>query len=1033
MNRKLSISFLVVSMLLYAGAVVQRPGLAAPTHVPSSADVETFKVNWNISVNHYKDSSGGDFVDWEKEEISIAGGATVRAPRDFGPSQALPFQLTETDDYEHVSSGPCGSYHATSSIQDSQRYTGGPDPFWVNPYVWLLTTPQGNQWYMTNPLYSSPWDIAPDNSMRVFHYHRVEDQRNWCPGGSNDHQEWDFQLEPLIPPPPGPNGWAAFNVLYSNDGVTFALDLSYEADPWTHVDYHVSVAGTGCPATALAPAAEQGPSSSVCGCASRPLGEVIDAGNRIVTTLDVSRGDGALLAPLGPFDIGPNGRWPLDYVVTCMGRKVSNAELKISVKPKQGSGSHGHGDASRPRGYLNGVKITQAQPNIKITTDAHGTATVQFEPGRDLQDELWGISGDYEVTAQSTRFPSAKIEDVVRVGVPNLGVLIPGPNYVLAPSKSHKGNSTLYGTSATLNAVKQLANDFRTIQDAHNQVLTQTGKTPWPIAQVIAGDISLRSGGLLDLQNSWVPPHKGHDYGQDVRLDYKIPPSLMSLAGKQGLAWLEHIFEMSGTKYGQWYASDGKRNLRVGSLASASVEATQATGGPDLTTVAFVSDPEDRYTAGAGQTVTYTIGVENLAADSPAYGVVLTATLPTGLSFVRAIPAPTRLVSGDQPVWDLGTLTAEGIPQVFDVVGQIGAGVAPGTVLTITAEAGLSEADVNPADNQAESFGLEVQPSGADLITYSEIEASAMIPGQLVTFTVGASNGGNVSAAASALTLTLPASVTLVSAIPAPYSVGPDRVSWQLGDITVNALAEVTMTAYLHPALGATVLLSPTEEGGDVLTYTLQVSTVTPDFDPSNNVQDVVMPLEFAGPDLLAKLTVATASGSAVTAGQDITYTVFYGNYGNQTAPTTTLTLSLWSGMQLVNAEPAPGRTITSSTFLGGVLGWDMGDLPVGDQGEIRVRVHVVQIPSEGNMVLAVVRSNEVDVQPTDNVDVRIESSKSYAVYLPLVMASAHGGPAPTATATPTPTATVGTPPPPPPGLGPRRFPAVMTATPATP
>jgi uncharacterized repeat protein (TIGR01451 family) len=203
------------------------------------------------------------------------------------------------------------------------------------------------------------------------------------------------------------------------------------------------------------------------------------------------------------------------------------------------------------------------------------------------------------------------------------------------------------------------------------------------------------------------------------------------------------------------------------------------------------------------------------------------------------------------------------------------------------------------------------------------------------------------------------------------------------------------------------------------------------------------MPLEFAGPDLLAQLKAGTASGSALAAGQDITYTVFYGNYGNQVAPTTTLTLSLWSGMQLVSAEPAPSRTITSSTFLGGVLGWDMGDLPVGDSGVIRVRVHVANIPPEGSMVLAVVSSNEIDIEPTDNVDVRLESSKSYAVYLPLVMASGHGGPVPTATATPTPpagptsvptpTATVGTPHPLLPSLGPRQFPAMMTATPAAP
>ena len=68
--------------------------------------------------------------------------------------------------------------------------------------------------------------------------------------------------------------------------------------------------------------------------------------------------------------------------------------------------------------------------------------------------------------------------------------------------------------------------------------------------------------------------------------------------------------------------------------ASTSAAAAQPVSGPDLTTVAFLSDPEDRYTAGAGQTVTYTVGVENLATDAPAHGVIVTATLPAGLSLV---------------------------------------------------------------------------------------------------------------------------------------------------------------------------------------------------------------------------------------------------------------------------------------------------------------------------------------------------------------------------------------------------------------
>ncbi len=1077
MNRKLFVSCLVALVLLFFSAGSQHTSLAVPSSSPSQANEETFEVSWDISVKHFRDESTADNTNWERQQIHIEGSATVHVPHDGKPSRALPFVLTETDDYEQVISDSCRSYHRTALIQDPDRYSGGPDRFWVNPYVWLTAHQQGTQWYMTNPLHDNSWDIAPDNSMRTFTYHIVETNVS-CVPAENYSNEWTLQLEPLIPPPPGPNGWAAFNVLNSSDGKTFALDLTYDADDWTHVDYHVNIHKLGSCEKQASP---------------------IDISNPAIDDLHVQ-------AEVSPGTIPPNKGDTLQppdpavltVSVTCEGVPVKNAGVKVAVKAKDKSGGHVHtaGPNPRPRGYLRGpgqanfTQITDKVPSITVLTDSTGRAKIDFRPGTDYNTggasncagNQRGIAGTYEITSTLTdsRFKYRKATLDIEVKRTDFVELHGGSNYVIQYNSSVHPQGT-WGTLATTNAIPLVANDFYNAQVKHNHELTTATppKEAWPIVPLGILDISLKDGGLFETGgvnvcapgqpttkfSPWEIPHQTHLKGNGV----DIATSFWNdgtAAGWKRFIWWRNTLRAVGCNYGLW-ARERTFHLNVDQDAAswgtyhAGCSKTYQIEKPGLlqadplaphlrTTVApdlfalvepqFMGD-EPLFPA-PGQQVSFTLSVNNLLGTADAHSVELTATLPAGLIFVSATPAPSRMVSASQPVWDMGGFAAGAVPQVIDMITQVDSGVSAGASLTVTAQVSGAEADAID-DNNVAVGGVDIMPPGADLALDTEgLLGAAMTVGRDVTFTLDVLNHGNMTAANTTLTLTLPASVTLVSAVPAPSSAVPSRASWQLGNIAPEESAEVTVTVYLSPALGAAALSSPTEESS-ALTYTLQVSTNSYDFDSSNNVQNIVMSVEFAGPDLSANLRATSASGGALSAGQDVTYTVLYGNYGNQIAPTTTLALSLWSGMRLVSAEPAPSRAITSSTFLGGVLGWDIGDLSVGDSGEIHVRVHVADIAPEGSMVLAAISSNAMDIQPTDNVDVRIESRKSCAVYLPLVMVSSHGGSAPTATATPTPppnatstptpTATAGTPHPLLPGFGLRQFTAMMTATPAAP
>lgn len=951
--------------------------VAAPA-APAQGE-ETFIVDWNITASGNSTTSSGHTQITKWRQITIRG-AAVAHRKSWESLQTIPFELTVTDDWEAISTSPCLSYRERWSITDPARYTGGPDPFWNTPAIFWPRQRADGSWYMEDPFF--PAFFSTGQLTRVFTY-RVNEFYQDCYNNSGafttTHEEAGY-LGVISPLPPFEGD--ATGTIFSRSE-TYVLET---ADPPLTVRFHATIR-RACGAAAAAATSGQSPNQQVCGCAAYPRSHIFDADDPIVTTLEVS-------SSLPPEFIHPDTDADINFVATCEGRRVKNAELEVTVKPVETSGGHLH-DGNRPRGYLNGVEITESRPSIKVKTDGRGNAAVQFMAGKDLQTQTRGIAGIYVVKARSTRFPysqRSQTGESIPVLVWGLQELGPGANYsIFSSGREHPKQH--YGTPATLNAVRQLVDAFRQRQEEHNADLRFYSKPEWPIASVIVWAVSLEDGGLFDLPREgwWRPPFDLHQYGHQVLLLPSVDGlEFPGVARKEAIAWIEREFRHLGARYGGWYSDGGSPwNLVVRQETTLQANAGPTAEGPNLATLAFLSDSTGRYVAGAGQTVTYTVGVENLTRGTQARDVVLTAILPTGLTFVRAIPAATRMVGDNQLVWELGALAAEGAPRLFDVAAQVGPSVAPGTVLTVTAQASTSDADANPSDNRYEAFGLLVQPPGPDLAVRSEIAATAMTVGRPITFAMEVANAGNAPAAGVALTLTLPASITLISATPVTSTSSAGRATWNIGNLAPDTSKRVTVTVSLDTALAALASPDPDAEPAGVLTCTLRAGSVTPDFDLSNNIEQVVRPVESAGPDLSVSLGVEGADGpGTLSAGQDVTYTVLYGNFGNQIAPTTTFTLSLWSGLNLMSAQPAPSRTTTSTTFAGGVLGWDLGNLPVGEWGVIPVRLHVASIPSEGSLILAAIGSGASDIHPVDNValDHRTVGIEFKRVYLPLLL-----------------------------------------------
>jgi hypothetical protein len=207
-----------------------------------------------------------------------------------------------------------------------------------------------------------------------------------------------------------------------------------------------------------------------------------------------------------------------------------------------------------------------------------------------------------------------------------------------------------------------------------------------------------------------------------------------------------------------------------------------------------------------------------------------------------------------------------------------------------------------------------------------------------------------------------------------------------LGSVAPSDSRLITATVSLAgDFIGLVAFDSPTSTTG--LTFTTSIGSSATDLDVSNNMWQIVKPIELAGPDVATWLNVAgVGPAGTIKTGQDLTYTVGYGNWGNQIAHTTTLTLSLESGLSVIGAQPAPARTAVPNVFSGTVLGWDWGNLSMNDSGAVQVRVHVDSVSADGSLVIAAIQSADLDIRPLNNVDRDSRLPVMTHVYLPLVL-----------------------------------------------
>jgi len=342
-----------------------------------------------------------------------------------------------------------------------------------------------------------------------------------------------------------------------------------------------------------------------------------------------------------------------------------------------------------------------------------------------------------------------------------------------------------------------------------------------------------------------------------------------------------------------------------------------------------------------GENFTYALKVTNNG-PSKATSVAITDSLPAGLSFVSATPAPGCSI---QPVSGtlgcaVGSLNS-GATYTVTVTVHVD-GTAHGT-LHNTATVAAQQTDPNPTNNSGSD---DVEVGGADLkVTKVKKSPAAVVTGNTVVYEVKVKNLGPSNATGVVLTDALPAGLTNIATNQPSCTVAAPNVNCVVGNLANGATWTVEVSGKV--AVGTTSLTNHASATGN---------EVDPDL--SNNQDEVTTPVGKSADLSIVK----NADPAQVVAGGNILYTFDVTNSGPDEATGIVISDTLPAGVTYVSGAPgcnAVGQVVTCSIN------------PIAAGGNRQTGITVSVSPTATGVITnsAHVTGNENDPDPSNNDD----------------------------------------------------------------
>ncbi len=414
-----------------------------------------------------------------------------------------------------------------------------------------------------------------------------------------------------------------------------------------------------------------------------------------------------------------------------------------------------------------------------------------------------------------------------------------------------------------------------------------------------------------------------------------------------------------GSGYASWYqyfyvdthvASDAITGTTQVSVTISTLDGeTSYTNNGDARTQSIVEPARDMYVYKSlsspatnriipGAELVYYVSYQNYG-NAPASDVVLTDTLPAATTFITSTSYTSMTVDGQSLVWDLGTVDA-GAYGWFYVYAQVDGGALPGTVLTNTVVITTSDVDEGNYQDRAIQINTVVSPTVDVYVdkSLSNPGSNDVIPTAELQYYVYFRNFGNTAARDVYLTDTLPSELKFITATrTVSLTVEGNTLSWEIGSLDPDyygsfyIYAQVLTNTAIGTVLTNTVVITTTDlDEGLYQTRDVQVNTVvTPAIDlgvSKSPEYDLFLP------------------------GENITYTISYGNWGNWSATDVRITDTVMAGLEYYSSTLAP------ISVDGQQVVWDLGAVENGDYGVLDLYARQTRSFGMGDNITNVVK-----------------------------------------------------------------------------
>jgi uncharacterized repeat protein (TIGR01451 family) len=316
----------------------------------------------------------------------------------------------------------------------------------------------------------------------------------------------------------------------------------------------------------------------------------------------------------------------------------------------------------------------------------------------------------------------------------------------------------------------------------------------------------------------------------------------------------------------------------------------------------------------AGEKASFTIKVTNLGR-AKATEVRLEDVLPKGLKLLK--------LSTDQGtctklVCELGTLE-RGDVVTLDLLTLAGRNTGGKTLVN---KVSVDAAETDPyLPNNSDSASVDVLKLADVQVTKSTAAASVPV-GSDVVYTITVYNAGPSTATNVVLNDTLPAGLTLKSAVPTKGTC-QGALTCNLGNLRSGASVAILVTAASDPALS-----------GQTVTNTATANANEPDPNAANNTDDADVTFVPAPPQPANVVVTKTSSPSTVVVGDVLTSTIVATNNGPGAAPNVVVTDTPNGPVEVVSVTPSQGSCTTAVPIT-----CNLGPLAAGAKATVTVKL----------------------------------------------------------------------------------------------